>query len=74
MEYLTTADQLAKLGREKAERARYMAKLVDRFKDFVTDSIYEEHDLEFDDHFEFLKAALETFSQFDDADGTNAST
>ena len=49
------------MERTPAETKIFMKKLCDEFSTFVQDSIDEGADQGFEDHMEFLQAAMETF-------------
>lgn len=51
-----------------AAKKVFTMKLVDEFKDFVSDSMDEGMHKEFDDHMEFLKAALYTFIEMKESE------
>lgn len=44
-----------------AEKKIFILKLIDEFKDFVSDSMDEGFHDHFEDHFSFLEACLSTF-------------
>lgn len=56
----TPADQ----GIRAAKAEVFMSNLIDEFKEFVIVAMADGMDQDFDDHLHFLKAALETFSDF----------
>ncbi len=47
--------------RERFERAKYVAKLVEEFKVFCMDSVMEGMADDHEDHFNFIEVALEVF-------------
>jgi len=39
----------------------YITRIVDDFKTYISDVMLDEHHLNYDDHFDFIKAALDVF-------------
>lgn len=54
---------LKELSPIEAAKKVFMMKLVDEFKDFVSDSFDEGLHEDFEDHMEFMSACLETFME-----------
>lgn len=49
--------------RERFERAKHVARLVEEFKIFCMDSVMDGMSDGIEDHFNFLECALETFRE-----------
>jgi hypothetical protein len=63
MTYLTPADQGIEAARNDEAEKKHMVELLDKFKAFVLDSMSEHMHHDFDDHYDFLRAALECYEE-----------